>query len=256
MSSRCIRIVLTACALSVVAAAIVNAQGRGNPNPLRMITKTIYTPRTEFFAVYRPYVVSQEGRLTAHMSRITDRFEAYPENSQLTFTLAVGGSRIEKSKPDVIERSGHFAFTFTPAVAGIGTATVVLTTPEGTERFIVDNVAVETDLQAAIAHQGAAPPPDGSIRYSKEAGWDGRFLTTAVTRTSLAAGKTPALAVPKTAIVQVDGQAHVYVQRDPEAFYLRSVKAGESNDKYVAVTEGLREGDRIVTVGMEKMPRK
>ena len=83
MSSRCIRIVVTACALCVVA-TIATAQGRGNPNPLRMITKTIYTPRTEFFAVYRPYVVGQEGRLTAHMSRITDRFEAYPENVQLT----------------------------------------------------------------------------------------------------------------------------------------------------------------------------
>jgi multidrug efflux pump subunit AcrA (membrane-fusion protein) len=236
--------------------AIALAQQRGNPNPLRMITKTIYTPRTEFFAVYRPYVVGQEGRLTAHMSRITDRFEAYPENSQLTFTLTVGGAKVEKSKPDVIERSGHFAFTFTPTVAGTGTVTVVLTTPERTERFVVDNIVVESDLQTAIAHQGAAPPPDGSIRYSKEAGWDGRFLTTPVTKTALVTGKTAALAVPKAAIVQVDGQPHVYVQRDPEAFYLRPVKTGESNDRYVAVAEGVREGDRVVTVGVEKMPRK
>ena len=159
MSPRCIRIVVTACALSVVA-TIATAQGRGNPNPLRMITKTIYTPRTEFFAVYRPYVVGQEGRLTAHMSRITDRFEAYPENVQLTLTLTVGGATIEKGKPDAIERSGHFAFAFTPTVAGRGTATVVLTTPEGTERFVIDNIVVEPDLPTAIAQQGAAPPPD------------------------------------------------------------------------------------------------
>ena len=218
MSSRCIRIVVTACALSVVA-TIATPQGRGNPNPLRMITKTIYTPRTEFFAVYRPYVVGQEGRLTAHMSRITDRFEAYPENVQLTLTLTVGGATIEKGKPDAIERSGHFAFAFTPTVAGRGTATVVLTTPEGTERFVIDNIVVEPDLPTAIAQQGAAPPPDGSIRYSKEAAWDGRFLTTPATKMVLAPGKTPTLAVPKAAIVQIDGQPHAYVQRDPEAYF-------------------------------------
>jgi hypothetical protein len=255
MSSRCIRIVVTACALSVVA-TIATAQGRGNPNPLRMITKTIYTPRTEFFAVYRPYVVGQEGRLTAHMSRITDRFEAYPENAQLTLTLTVGGATIERSKPDAIERSGHFAFAFTPTVAGRGTATVVLTTPGGTERFVIDNIVVEPDLPTAIAHQGAAPPPDGSIRYSKEAAWDGRFLTTPATKMVLASGKTPALAVSKGAIVQIEGQPHVYVQRDPEAFYLRLVKTGENNDRYVAVTDGVREGERVVTLGAEKMPRK
>jgi hypothetical protein len=146
------RLLLTglACVLLVSMAA---AQGRGTPNPLRMLTRTIYTPKTELFAVYRPYVVGQEGRLTAHMSRITDRFEAYPESSPLTLTLTVGGGTIEKSKPDVIERSGHFAFAFTPTVAGRGTATVVVTTPEGTERFVIDNIVVEPDLQTAIAHQ-------------------------------------------------------------------------------------------------------
>src|SRR5262245_33431694 len=90
-------------------------RGRGNPNPLRMVTKTIYTPNTEFFAVYRPYVLGQEGRLTAHMSRITDRFEAYPENSQLSLTLNIAGKTMEVGKPTEVERSGHFAFAFTPA---------------------------------------------------------------------------------------------------------------------------------------------
>lgn len=240
--------------LAMVAAA--QGQGRGTPNPLRMLTKTIYTPKTEFFAVYRPYVVGQEGRLTAHMSRITDRYEAYPANSSLTLTLTVGGTTIQKSKPDEIERSGHFAFAFTPTVAGRGTATVVLTTPDGTERFVIDNVVVEPDLQTAIAHQGAAPPPDGSIRYSKENAWDGRFLTTPVTKIAVAPGKPATLAVPTAAIVQVEGQPHVYVQRDPEAYYLRPVKTGESSATHVAVIDGVREGDRIVAIGADKMPRK
>ena len=254
MTLRRIVLVVSVCAMCVLSAAATRAQGRGNPNPLRMLTKTIYTPKTEFFAVYRPYVVGQEGRLTAHLSRITDRFEAYPETSKVTMTLKVGGTTIEKTS--VPDRSGHFPFAFTPTVAGKGTATVILTTPDGTERFVVDNIVVESDLQSAIAHQPAASPADGAIRYSKEDGWDGRFATAPVAKVTLAPGKAAALAIPPGAIVQIDGQPHVYVQRDPEAFYLRPVKTGESNDKYVAVADGLREGDRVVTIGVEKMPRK
>lgn len=240
--------------LIVLTPIAITAQGRGTPNLLRMLTKTIYTPTTEFFAVYRPYVVGQEGRFTAHLSRITDRFEAYPVVSKVTMTLAVGGTIIEKTS--VPDRSGHFPFAFTPTVAGAGTATVVVTTPDGTERFVVDNIVVEPNLESAIAHQPPALPADGVIRYSKEAGWDGRFATAPVATVALSSGKAATLAVPRGAVVQIEGQPHVYVQRDPEAFYLRPIKTGETSDKYVAVSVGLREGDRIVTIGVEKMPRK
>jgi len=256
---RIVPALIAACLIALMPIALAaqgRGQGRGNPNPLRMLTKTIYTPNTEFFAVYRPYVVGQEGRLTAHMSRITDRFEAYPENSQLSLTLNIGSKTMEVAKPTEVERSGHFAFAFTPTVAGRGSATLVLTTPQGTERFVIDNIVVEPDLQTAIAHQGAAPPPDGSIRYSKENAWDGRFLTMPAAKVAIASGTPAVLAVPKTAIVQIDGQSRLYVQRDPEAYFLRPVKTGEGNDKFVAVVDGVREGDRVVTLGAEKMPRK
>ena len=256
MSARYSCKVLAVCVLWMLSAAAAGAQGRGNPNPLRMLTKTIYTPKTEFFAVYRPYVVGQEGRLTAHLSRITDRYEAYPESSQLSLTLSVAGKTLEVKKPTEIERSGHFAFAFTPTIAGRGTATVVLTTPQGTERFVIDAIVIEPDLQTAIAHQDAAPAPDGTIRYSKENAWDGRFLTQPAAKVALASGKPATLAVPKAAVVMLDGQPHVYLQRDPEAYYLRPVKTGDSNYRYVALIDGVREGDRVVTVGAEQMPRK
>jgi multidrug efflux pump subunit AcrA (membrane-fusion protein) len=46
------------------------------------------------------------------------------------------------------------------------------------------------------------------------------------------------------------------VARNPEAFDLKAVKTGKSNGGFVAVAEGLREGDRIVVLGAEKLPRK
>lgn len=64
------------------------------------------------------------------------------------------------------------------------------------------------------------------------------------------------LAVPRPAIVQVEGVPHVYVQRHPEAFDLREVKTGRSSATFVEVTQGLREGERIVIKGGDKMPRK
>src|SRR6266705_2342963 len=122
------------CLIALVPITIA-AQGRGNPNPLRTITKTIYTPKTEFYAVYRPYVVGQEGRLSAHLTHITDRFEAYPMNTNVTLRLTVGATTIEKTA--MAERSGVFFFLFTPTVAGTGTATVTLKAPEGEQRFVV-----------------------------------------------------------------------------------------------------------------------
>lgn len=234
-------------------AAQAQGQGRGNPNPLRTVTKTIYTPRTEFFAVYRPYVVGQEGRFSAHLTHITDRFAAYPVGANVTLKLAAGDQTIEKTA--MTERSGVFYFLFTPTAAGTGTAVVTLTTPAGTERFEAP-ITIEPDLQSAIAHQAPAQSNEGIVRYSKEDGWDSRFATAPVTKLSLGSGKAATVAVPKSAIVDVNGQAHLYVQRDPEAFYFRAVKTGESNDKYVAVTDGVREGDRIVTIGVEKLPRR
>jgi hypothetical protein len=250
------RLVVATISICLVMPLAAQAQGRGNgtPNPLRLLTRTIYTEKTELFAAYRPYVVGQESRFTAHLTRITDRFEAYPTSAKVVISFTVGGMTVEKtSTPD---RSGVFPIAITATVVGMGTATVIVTTAEGTERFVVDNIPVEPDLQTAIAHQPPAPVESAPIRYSKEDGWDGRFATAPIRRMALAEGKTGVLAAPRAAIVQEQGQPHVYVQRNPEAFELRAIKTGDSSATYVAVTDGLREGERIVTIGADKLPRK
>jgi multidrug efflux pump subunit AcrA (membrane-fusion protein) len=69
-------------------------------------------------------------------------------------------------------------------------------------------------------------------------------------------GLVLAVAVGWFPVAPLDGAPRVYVQRNPEAFDLKEVKTGTSNGTYIEITEGLREGDRIVTRGGEKMPRK
>ena len=115
---------------------------------------------------------------------------------------------------------------------------------------------MEPDLQSAIAHQPAASPADGAIRYSKEDGWDGRFATAPVAKVTLAPGKAAALAIPPGAIVQIDGQPHVYGAPRSRSLLSAAGEDRESNDSYIAVTDGVRAGDRVVTVGAEKLPRK
>ena len=87
---------------------------------------------------------------------------------------------------------------------------------------------------------------------------ENEYASAPVARVALDNGSTAkrVLAVPRTAIVNVDGTPHVYVQRHPEAFDLKRVNTGKSNSTYVEITEGLREGQRIVTRGGDKMPRK
>jgi cobalt-zinc-cadmium efflux system membrane fusion protein len=57
------------------------------------------------------------------------------------------------------------------------------------------------------------------------------------------------LAVPRSAIVDDDGRSVVYVQVEGEAFVERIVRVGPRDGAWVAITEGLAEGERIVTEG-------
>ena len=255
--------VLLACLLGLaVASASLSAQGqgqgRGNAGPqLRILTQTFYTPNTEIFAVYRPYVVGQEGRFSPHLTKIEDHFVAMTDtDAKVTITLSVGGVTSQPIAA-TMDRPGAFRAQFTPTKVGTGTITVKVATKDGSEEFVFENITVEPDMQTALAHQSPNNPDAGAIRYTKEEGWDGgNFATAAVAKVALQPGRAAVVAVPLGAIVQDQGQPHIYVQRNPEAFDLRAVKTGASNAQFTEITEGLREGERIVVKGAGQMPRK
>lgn len=58
-----------------------------------------------------------------------------------------------------------------------------------------------------------------------------------------------AVAVPAGAIVDDGSQRVVFVQVEGEAFERRVVRLGDSDNGYVAVTDGVRAGERVVTRG-------
>ncbi len=59
-----------------------------------------------------------------------------------------------------------------------------------------------------------------------------------------------ALAVPRSAIVQVDGKPTVFVAVEENAFVPRPVKTGTKDPELIEILEGVEAGERVVTEGV------
>ncbi|HEY0710514.1 MAG TPA: efflux RND transporter periplasmic adaptor subunit, partial [Polyangia bacterium] len=57
------------------------------------------------------------------------------------------------------------------------------------------------------------------------------------------------VAVPQTAVVDDNGRAVVFVMADGENFHKRVIRPGVRSSGFVHVLEGVKEGERVVTVG-------
>jgi cobalt-zinc-cadmium efflux system membrane fusion protein len=75
----------------------------------------------------------------------------------------------------------------------------------------------------------------------------GQFVTARVR--SAALGVREVTAVPRTAVVQIEGRPAVFVVRGAQEFEAAAVSLGEADGDNVEVTLGLRPGDQVVTEG-------
>src|SRR5437764_12051799 len=89
----------------------------GIPQP-SAVTRTAYSKNTELFSEWRPLIVGPATRLTAHLTRIGDRFKPYAEG-KVTLTLTIG-SVTAKAATEGPERPGVFRLNVTPTQAGTG----------------------------------------------------------------------------------------------------------------------------------------
>jgi cobalt-zinc-cadmium efflux system membrane fusion protein len=71
------------------------------------------------------------------------------------------------------------------------------------------------------------------------------FATIEIPTNVLAEG----IAVPKTAIQQIDNRTVVFIQRSETTFEQRPVTAGLDANGWVQILSGVREGDRVISVG-------
>jgi hypothetical protein len=245
-------VMLTAwCWASVVLAwPVAAAQQEANPPPLRAVTRTRYTPTTELFAEFRPLIVGEQTRLTAHLTRVGERFRPYTEGTvKLTLTVDAVTSEATVDAP---ERAGVFRLNVTPKKAGVGRIAIDVMAATALQHFVIDDVPVYADVQAALAKQ--TPEETGLISYAKERSWEQDFATAPVTVNF--GGAAQIITVPSTAIVREGPTAHVVVQRTPERFEWREVTTRRTIGNNIEIMTGLRDGERIVVRGAEQIPRK
>ncbi len=60
---------------------------------------------------------------------------------------------------------------------------------------------------------------------------------------------SPALTIPRSAVVEINGQDVVFVQKTGESFTRRRVVLGDGNAHHVTVERGIQPGDMVVTEG-------
>jgi len=235
--------------LASTIASSTAAQTSGAPGQPSAVTHTAYSKNTELFAEWRPLIVGQATRLTAHLTRIGDRFTPYVEG-KVTLTLTIETVTV-KASADGPERAGVFRLNVTPTKPGAGRMVIDVAATTGPEHFVIDDVPVYADVRAALAKQ--APAETGLVSYAKEQSWDADFATAPVK--VYFPGPAHVITVPSTALVRDGTTLHVYVQRTPERFEFREVTTRRTIGDAVEITRGLGEGDRIVVRGVEKMPR-
>lgn len=208
------------------------------------MSRTFYTKRTELFAEWRPFIVGQATRFSAHSTLVGDLFKPYTEG-KVTVTLSGTGEELTATA-EKVDRPGVFRVSLTPTKPGKAKVVVDITSSGSTEHFVIENVPVYATTEEAMAKQGPAEDT-GMIRFAKETQWDMDFATVPV---------ESKMVVPATAIVHQDGADYVYVQFNPERYELKPVKTSPAANGSVKINSGVTAKDRIVILGAEKLPRK
>jgi cobalt-zinc-cadmium efflux system membrane fusion protein len=108
----------------------------------------------------------------------------------------------------------------------------------GTIRYVADLLDPETRTAKARVE---IPNPQRKLKF-------GMFATVRL-RVQATSGSASIIAIPSSAIQQVDGQPVVFVKKDATTFERRGVKLGLTMGDLVEVAEGLKGDEEVVTAG-------
>jgi hypothetical protein len=239
------RTALAAAWLCIVAETMRAQQPNDPPQP-RAVTRTIYIQNTELFAEWRPLIVGQTTRLTAHLTHTGDRFRPYVEG-KVTLTLTVEGVTAN-AVADGPERPGVFRLNVTPTKSGAGRVVIDVPGTTGPQHFVIADVPVYEDVKASLSKE--VPAETGLISYAKERSWEEDFATAPAK--AYFQGAARIVLVPSAAVIREGDTAHVYVRRTPERFEWREVKTRRTIGNSVEIAGGLSDGERIVIRGDDK----
>jgi len=128
---------LLAAVFGAVMVSTASAQAPSPPPQLNAVTHTAYSKNTELFAEWRPLIVGEATRLTAHLTRTSgDGFKPYAEG-KVTITLTVEAV-VANAAADGPERPGVFRLNVTPQKSGTGRLVIDVSAATSDQHFVID----------------------------------------------------------------------------------------------------------------------
>lgn len=141
---------------------------------------TVYSADFELFAEAEPFVVGQESKVAAHLTRLSN-FKPL-DSTQVKISLIVEGDTVTETI-DRPEQPGIYKYTFKPTKAGCGQLRVEIMQPSGTSVLSHPHVHVVANHEALHEHEHEhehhhhAHVPSNAITFTKEQSWKIDFAT-------------------------------------------------------------------------------
>ena len=139
---------------------------------------TFYSADFELFAEAEPFVVGQESKVAAHLTRLSN-FKPL-DSTQVKISLIVEGDTVTETieRP---EQPGIYKCTFKPTKAGCGQLRVEIMQPNGISVVSHPYVHVVANHEALHKHEHEhhhhAHAPSNAITFTKEQSWKIDFAT-------------------------------------------------------------------------------
>jgi membrane fusion protein, heavy metal efflux system len=149
-----------------------------NGSELEALAYTLYTDKTELFLEFKPLVIGKESRFAAHFTHLGEYFKPFTEGSiQLTLEVAGKKTVIRSDTPMV---AGIFRLRMTPEQVGKGRLIFDISSKEGKDQIILNDVVVYPDEATALKENPPGEEGGNDISYLKEQAWKVEFANTPV----------------------------------------------------------------------------
>ncbi|MCB0640979.1 MAG: hypothetical protein KDC44_05040, partial [Phaeodactylibacter sp.] len=132
------------------------------------VSITRWTDQVELFMEFKPLVVGEVNRFAAHFTRMSD-YKPVTEGA-VTVSLIVGGKGIRHSVESP-SSPGIFSPALQPTTSGEGQLIFDLTTPDFSERIVLEHIPVYANAAAAEAAQVDETSSGDVVNFLKEQAW-------------------------------------------------------------------------------------
>lgn len=155
-----------------------NPDGSHVGDEIPRLDYTIWTDKTELFVEFPVLIVGQPGKFAAHFTEM-DKHQPVREGS-VTVSLIKGDKGI-RATAEAPSSPGIFSPIIQPKEAGLQQLVFHLSTPQYSDKIVIEQVMVYASLEEAKKAMGEAGE-DGSISFLKEQAWKIEFQTAPVVK--------------------------------------------------------------------------